>query len=397
MTLAIGLWAAQETGGFAVDPSASGSGYTAVRTLGPISMHKVDRKLHDAPHTLTRLRKTAKRVGPDGAQITFSIPFTGLAAAVAEGGSPGALDLIDFVLASMFGAGTNVAGVGCSSCSSTVFTETGGGNTFNPDDILGIYESGQNTDRVQWRVIDSEGTPGQYTVRTLSGTLTTAAYSVGYRYYQPPVVPAVSNGYSIACYVSLAGGRDYTLLGGRPTSAKLVMEAGMEAHLDVTLTFDQRVAGTKASIPAVTSFSPPAIVGQLGSFLWGTTAYETGKIEVDWALGTADRKAVSGANGRGDIRVRSADLKIMVAPPFGSSFEDDFDAATQRRAELVFGGGALAGGIINAAFMSIPAAQISSFDFTDDSNEPRMGIALEACDIGYTGSTLRPYWRLCRA
>lgn len=395
--LAVEAWVAQESS-FAADPSASGaSGYAALHTLEAISMHKVGRKNFDAPYGINRLRKVQKRVGPDGAELSVKLPLKGLAASAGESVAPGALDFLDFVLAAAFGAGTNVTGIGAASVTSTLFTQQTG-DTVNVDDALCIYESGQNSNRPQWRVIDTEGVAGQYTVRTLAGTFTTAAISFGYRHYTPAVVPAVANGNSLAMYLELAGGSQWTLLGGRPSSFKLSMDAGGEASLDVTLMFDRRVRGSKASIPAVTAFAPPSIVGELSSFLWGTTEYETEKIEVEWTLGTADRKATSGANGRGNILARSADMKVTVVPPFGTNWEDDFDATTARRLELVLGNNAFAASLVNSCFLYSPACNAAAIDYVDSNNEPRQAMQFESIDAGYNAiPALRPYWRLCRA
>lgn len=395
MTLAIAVHMAQEVGGFGIDPSADGSGYTAVRTAGPVSAPKRTRRMLDQGWSVGRLRRVRHRAGPDGAELTLSMPWHGYAAAALEGASPSTtLDAPDMVLAAAWGAGTLVAGLGANSVTATSFVSAG--DDRNVGDALAIYQAGVNGDRAQLRVIDAEPSAGTYTVRSVLGTFTTAAFSFGMRRWRPAVVPSAANGPSLAVHVELVGGAQWTLLGGRPTGAmRLVVNAGEEARLEVTLSFTIMTRQNKASRPAVTTFSPPAIMGELASVVWGGTEYETSSVTIEWSLGTAERPAVTSVNGRSNIVVRTADCKVSIAPPYGTSWEDDFVAATVRRLEVVLGSGVLAGGAVNASFLWLEAAQVASDSTDEDGNEARESIEIAAAD-GVIGGAVAPYWSLAR-
>lgn len=399
MSLPIAGFLAAE-GSFGVDPSSDGSGYTAIRTIAGLGMFKKGRKLLEQGWSIGRLRKVRKRVGPDGAEITLSIPYRGYAAAALESASLSTtLDESDLILNSAFGVGTSIPGLGASSVGSTSFVSTG--DDRNIGEALAIYEAGQNGGRAQWRIIDTESPAGTYAVRALIGTFTTAAFSFGFRRWFPNVVPSAGFGASLAMHLVLANGSSWTLLGGRPSGAiKIVHSAGEESRLECTLMFDHMVRGSKASLPVITTFAPAAIMGQLSSFVWGGTEYETASMSIEIALGTNDRKATSGVNGRSNITPRTADCKVSIAPPFGTGWEDDFDGGTVRRLEMTHGSALYASGspgTLNSSFFWAEAAQIINHDTTDDNSEPRHTIDFDIDDGVLSDGSVARYWSLARA
>jgi hypothetical protein len=392
MTLAISAYLAAEST-FATDPSSDGSGYTAIATNGPITLHKRSTAVLDPGRSTGRMRKQDTRIGPDMGELTLRLPARGYSTLAAVGAAPSTTDAEDLILNSAFGTGTDVNGISASAATTTSFTQSGGGNSLNVGDALCCYQAGIFSDRLQWRTIDTEGSPGVYTIRALSGAITASVTSRGYRRWRPGAVPISSNGSSLAAHVIMSPGSSWTLLGGRPTALSLTMEAGQEAYWEVTIMFDQVVRGTKASLPAISTFTPPSIVATLSAIAWGGTAYESSRVKLTWQLGTNPRAAVGATNGRSDILVRSADLDIELAPPYATGWEDDFTAQTARRFELTAGQSALSGGLANSMHLSVERAQVGAWSVEDDNNDPRNAVPISARDPGAS----LPYWSLHRA
>ena len=392
MTIATAVYIAAEST-FATDPSADGSGYTAVATNGPVAPWSRTQAVLNPDRATGRQRMTAMRPGPDGASITLRMPWRGFASAAVVGSAPSTTDALDLILNSAFGSGTNVNGIaGNASTTTTLFVQAAAGNSLDPGDALAHYTAGTFSDRIQWRVIDAEATGGQYQHRAVTGPVGASSISYGYRRWVPGAVPYAGAGASLAVHVVMQNNDQWTLLGGRPSALSLTANAGEEAYVEVTILFDRAVNGDKASLPAVGLFTPPAIVSTLSALTWGGTAYETSRIKLTWALATADQRSVTGQNARTNILPRTADVDIEIAPPLAVAWENDFTAQTTRRIEIAFGAGAVSGGVANSCFFSAEAAQANAWSIEDDNNQPRNVVPIKVVD---GGATVR-YWQLHR-
>lgn len=392
MTIATAVYIAAEST-YSTDPSADGSGYIACPTNGPVAPWSRTQNVLNPDRATGRQRMTAMRPGPDGASLTLRMPFRGYAAAAAVGASPATTDAMDLILDSAFGAASNVNGIqGNASVTTTLFVQAAAGNSLDVGDALAHYTSGTNSDRIQWRVIDTEATGGQYQHRAVVGPVGATSISYGYRRWTPASVPYAGVGASLAMHVVMTNGDQWTLLGGRPSALSITATAGEEAYYEVTILFDRVVNADKASLPAVGTFTPPAIVATLSALNWGGTSYETSRVKLTWALGTADQRSVTATNARTNILPRTADVDIEIAPPLAAAWENDFSAQTARRIEIAFGAGAVSGGMANSCYFSAESAQANAWSIEDDNNQPRNVVPIKVVD---GGATTR-YWQLHR-
>lgn len=398
MTIATAVYIAAEST-FATDPSADGSGYTAVATTGPVSPWSRTQTVLNPDRATGRARRQQMRPGPDGASITLRMPYRGFAAAAGVGSSPSSTDALDLIFNSAFGSGTNVAGIaGNASTTTTLFVQASAGNSLDPGDALAHYTPGTFGDRIQWRTIDvPETIGGQYSHRAVTGPVGVTSLSYGYRRWTPNVVPYAGAGPSLAVHVVMPNNDQWTLLGGRPSALSVAANAGEEAYVDVTILFDRAVNGDKASLPIVTAFTPPAILATLSTIVWGGTAYETSRVKMTWALNTADQRSVSAQNARGAILPRTADVDIEIAPPLAAAWEDDFTAQTARRIEITIGSGAVSGGVANSCYFMAESAQVNAWSIEDDNNQPRNVVPIMVVDRGtYSSGPLARYWQMHR-
>jgi hypothetical protein len=398
MTIATAVYIAAEST-FAVDPSADGSGYTAVATNGPVAPWTRALAVLDPDRATGRARRQARRAGPDGASITLRMPYRGFAAAAGVGSSPSTTDAVDMIFNSAFGSGTNVAGIaGNASTTTTLFVQAGAGNSLDPGDQIAHYTSGTFSDRVQWRTIDAEASAGQYQHRAVTGPVGASSISYGYRRWSPASVPYAGAGASLAVHVVMTNGDQWTLLGGRPSQIAATANAGEETHIEATIMFDRVVNADKASLPTVTAFTPAAIVATQSTIVVGGTSYETNRVRITWQLGTADQRSVTGDNARSNILPRTADVDIEIAPPLAAAWENDFTGQTARRVEITIGSAAVAGGAANSCHFIAEHAQPSAWSIEDDNNQPRNVVPLTVVDRGtYASGVLARYWAFCRA
>jgi hypothetical protein len=399
MTIATAVYIAAEST-FATDPSADGSGYTAVATTGPVSPWSRTQTVLSPDRATGRARRQQMRPGPDGASITLRMPYRGFASAAGVGSSPATTDALDLILNSAFGAGSNVAGIaGNASTTTTLFVQAGAGNSLDPGDALAHYTPGTFGDRIQWRTIDvPESTGGQYAHRAVTGPVGASSISYGYRRWSPASVPYAGAGASLAVHVVMTNGDQWTLLGGRPSQIAVTANAGEEAHIEATIMFDRVSNGDKASLPTVAAFTPAAIVATQSTIVVGGTSYETNRVRITWQLGTADQRSVTGDNARSNILPRTADVDIEIAPPLAAAWESDFTGQTARRVEITIGSAAVSGGAANSCHFIAEHAQPSAWSIEDDNNQPRNVVPLTVVDRGtYASGALARYWSFCRA
>lgn len=388
------IYVAAESGGYAIDASASGSGYSAVRVLGPPegSMPFIDhnRPIIETNYFTGRNAPTPHELGPDQCTLAFDTPLLGLAAAAAAAGSPAADDWLDILLEAAFGASNDYAGMAVTSSTGTTLTT--GTSSAAAQDLLAVYDATLATPRTMWRRTVTAASP--YTVnRAWDANPTSSGVAYGMKRYSFADV----QGNSVSIYYELDG-QGYTLLGGRVVGLKLSMPAGKPAKMSWTLRFDSYTAGLKASVPAVTTWAGSLIQGELAEIAWGPNTYAAKSVDVDFATAATDSSTVTATNMRSGIDVLSAWPTVSITPLYATSWETDFLATTARTLAIRFGAGVLASTVLNTACFWAESAQALAPKPQDDANRLRQQVQLVVRDAGIlSGTTPYRLWQFARA
>lgn len=381
-------YVALETGGFAVDPSVDGSGYTPAR-VSVFDTSKNGRIIFDTDEATGRDRPTDLEPGPDGSEITLSGPLCALAAAAGDGVAPSGTNALFLFFASLFGTAQSVSGEGVASgsTSSTLNTDT---NHLSAGQLACVHGAG-NSGRSQWRRVVGATSP--YTVAPANWVSTPDNADVSYGSYQ---FRDGAQGYSVALVEvveSVLGSTEiYLHLGGRPTSLSVQFDAKGRATWSVTLRFDSKTedASAKSALPAIALQTAPAIKGMLSPIFWGSTKTPVKSATFNWNVNVVDDDSTEGVNGRAGIDKMSADPTCVIVPRFSrSTWEADFNAGTARELLVQFGGGVVSSGLLNSWCFGFPRGQVQAADPTDDAGRPRHSVTIKAVDGGASSDLWR--------
>lgn len=387
------LWLALESGGYGVDPSSDGSGYTAARIDSGLQVTN-ERAAFLIDEATGRNRPTDVEPGPDGASLQITLPAVGLAAAAGDGSAPAGASALTILLDSTFGAKQSVSGEGISaSANSTVSLDT---NSLSAGQIVICQGASTNSGRSQARRVTGSTSP--YTIAPADWAANPDAADVAYGSYQ---WRDSTQGYSIAAVavVETASGttRTETMLGGRVTALSYRHDAKGRGQWSATIRFDSRTedASAKSALPAIAVQSVAGITGLLSPVYVGSTAYPVKSVELSWDLGTADDDSVAGVNGRAGIDIMRADLQVTITPRYAPTvWQADFAAGTAREVLIQFGAGVLASSVLNVMALSIPRAKIAEPPaMQDDAGRNREQVVLRAIDNGASADL----WRLALA
>lgn len=392
------LRVALESGGFGVDPSTSGSSsYYAVKTT-ELGLLADQTALLDQQFRATNRNRMSKReVGPDGAQVDFTVPLQGLATAAGDGTSPATADWLDVLMNHIFGAAVAVDGEGLSGATSSDVSLDTDTVLTDPFDLVPIWESGVNSNQTQWR--RTSGGESAYGIhRDFDATPSGAGVAYGHRLWLP--VDRISRSTLAAYYV--LDDTPYTLLGGAITSMSWSMQAGQMAVASLSAQFDNKSQTAKASIPAITSGVIAAgtpIQGELASVEFNGVVYASSSVEIDWGLEVQPQASVAGSNGRSDMIPVAIHPLIRFTPMFQTGIETAFRAGTTGKAMVRFGGGVVSGGVLNSIAVYFEAAQVDSApNVQADGPLLRQQVVLRAIDPGIDGDgNALPYFLVARA
>ena len=401
----IAVFIAPETGGYAVDPDADGSGglYKPVKILGNVgfpadNLEKIDTNYQRGVNRITR-----QEIGADGAALELEMPLQGFDVAAGDGGSVPATDAQDLIFAAAFGAATANTGEGVDTTSGAATLAVETGDPLAAQDLAPVQGASTNSARTQWRHVTGSATP--WTIdRNWDDVPGGSEVLYGTRQWSPN---DTGGGDSLACYVQIDG-TAYTLLGGRPTALKITMAAGQIARLAVSIQFDSKTRGAKGTEPTIASSTIAGlpIKGMLSGFIWndltatGGSDFTARQVELDFGLAADVRSSIAGAQGRANIEVISANPTITVDPIHADLWEDEFraDPPTPREVMISFGAGTLAGGRVNTCAFYAAAAEITAAGDADDNGRIRKQITARVVDAGELSSGVDyNYWRFARA
>ena len=389
------LYLKQETAYGSEDTSSTsdGSGFAAVKCLS-LDLLTDQKQMIETSFATGRNRKTAAETGPDGAQITCTIPLQGLVTHAGDGTAASSVsnDWLDLLMINFLGAANTTTGDGltASATASSLATDAG---TFSAQDVAAVQGASFDAGKVNWRRL---GGSDPYTLdRNLNATPDGTEIAYGAKSYRGGIAAGATLS---ACYD--LDGTVYLLLGGRVTSASLELPAGELAKVSFTIDFDSKAdaTATKTALPTIDAFAGTPIKGVLGSFAWGSTEYAAKSISVDFGVTAQPLSTVTTANGRSDIEVISVYPTVTIEPAFATTYEQDFRAGTERVLSVSMGGGVVSGGIMNSCNMHIEAARLSSVSVSDDGGRLRNSLAFECVDGGiFSGSVIAEYFQFSRA
>lgn len=383
------LYGALEVGGFCVDPSADGSGYTPMR-VDVFDTSKNARTIFDVDEATGRDRATDTETGPDSSVIDIGGPLLGLATSPGDGVAPSGSNALFLLLSSLFGTAQSVNGEGVASgsTSSTLNLDT---NALAANQLAVVQGSGTNGARSQWRRVTGASSP--YTIAPANWVATPADADVLRGTYQ---WRDADQGYTISMVevieATLGANEIYLHSGGRPEMLEVTFDAKGRARWKSRVRFDRKAedASAKSALPAIAVQTAPAIKGVLSPFWWGSTAYPIKSATVAWNVAVVDDDSTEGTNGRGSIDKMSSDPTLVIVPHFDRSvWETDFAEGTARESLLQMGAGVLSGGVLNSCAFSIGRGKVVVADPTDDGGRPRHSVTIKATDGGASADQWR--------
>ncbi len=370
---------AEETGGYRTDPSADGSGYTSL-PVEELSFLKSNRTPIRTAYATGRPWPTRSIPGPDGGEFTCKVPLWGLLVSPAAAATPSVtLTPFERLLRHILGGARVVTGAAIAAATDDSISVTA--DVLAPQDLVPVVEAGVPADapRAQWVHIDSEtaGTPNVYEVSpAFEETPTAAAVARGCR-----IFTFDGNGGDTLAFYLVDDDEPWTCLGCRVTAAVIDDEPTQRAMMSLTIAYDSRVAGAKASIPDPVD-GPPIneIVAFNSPVHFGETLIETAKTSLDFGILAEPIASRIGANGRAGHDVVHLRPTLTVNPMGGAAFEDLMHLATEDFAQIQYGGGPLAGGTLNSICVRFASAQVMEATREDDAGRRRVSFTIEFVD-----------------
>ncbi len=380
------LWLASETGGYAVDPSADGSGYLAVPTesLGDLVDNTIK---HETEFRTDREWSTVVETGADGAEIQFEIPVYGNLTAAGDGVDPSGItdDAWDVILEHVFGTRRDVVGEGMDGGGSS-----GTGLNLDTNDVLSVYDhtmvhqAGTTPPRGQLRTIATDNADSTYVINRAWGVNpggTAVAY--GSKQYRPNQPFLGGNTISVVYRDSNIG--TYLLSGGRITSLSITAAVNERLKASITMRFDSSAedSAAKTSLPATLSVSPvPAAQLRWSPVAFNGSAIDTASVSIDFGLTAAPVKNSDRANGRSDDEMITMAPVVTINPLRTDSVRNLKKNTTQGQLDLQFGSGILGSGYVNCWGITFFTAQVTDGGYSDDEGHARHDLQIMAKDPG---------------
>lgn len=372
------LWVAVESS-YSVDPDSDGSDYVWV-PAEDVSFLKSSKKPIPTQYATGRPWPTPALEGPDGGEITFKVPLIGLITSPAAGASPSAtLTYLEIFLRHIMGGVRTLPGVAVTAGTSGTFSAAT--DPYNAQDLVPVYEAGVPSDsaRTQWAPILSQSGAGPY-VYTVEPDFETAPSNAAIVRGTRLFTFDGDGGDTLAFYAQ-DDDETFTLLGCRITSASISDEPQMRAMMSVTVQYDQRVAGSKASIPDASNGPAIAeIVGVNAPVFFNGSQIDTAKTTFDFGIQASAIKSRAGTNGRSGHDVVHLRPKITINPIGGSTYEDLMHDVTEGECLLQYGAGVLASSVLNTIAIYFPLAQVMEASRSDDDGRRRVDLTIELKD-----------------
>lgn len=362
------LWLATEST-YGTEPDSDGSDYVGVPCfeIGDLS----DERDHlETNYQNGENYPTAMLPGRDGWSLTFVTPWIGLPTAAGDGSTPSVDDWLDKLLDHIFGSTTSFGGEGVATAADAAVTLDS--DIYNAGDFLALYEA--TPGYTQWRPI-SGATGADYTVDPgLTVNLTGAAVAYGALHYRP-----VDAGGNSLALVYQDDSLEYTLLGGRVTSARLTADVGQLVRFEISMSGDSYSATTKASLPS--AVSAPAITPLKllrSQAMFDGTVYDTRRMAVDFGVNATPEDATAAANGRQDYDNIDMQPTFEIEPLRTDALRQLRRSLSSGRILLQFGAGQFASSTLNTTAVFASSVQMTDYSQSDDSGRARNSVTFKA-------------------
>lgn len=374
------LWLATESA-YSTDPSASGAGYVAA-PADALPEIEDGKEPIETNYQHGENWDSALEEGPDGWALNgVEFPLIGLATAAGDGVDASTVtdDWLDQILLHIFGVQETTEG-------ETVTSVTSATNLVLATDVYDLHEvfplheaSVPARERAQFNVITADNGLGDYDVAPGFSDYSTAPPTAAAIAYGVKRYSFDDDGGNTLAMVYRDASQDYTLLGGRCTSAQIRIPAGGgRVKLVTSWRGDRKIAESKASLPA--ALTAPAItpIRAVRSPLWfNGTEYGSSEIMIDLGLSTQEIQSTAGSEGRAGDEHAMQKPAVTMKPRFTNAINNLKRASggpTKGRLLVQVGGGALVGGVINAMAAHIDQAQAKVVTRMDDNNVARQEV-----------------------
>lgn len=355
---------------YGVDPSSNGSGYTAVPCfeVGEISdeLEQLETNYQNGENY-----PTGMIAGRDGWSLSFVTPWIGLPAAAGDAGSPSATDWLDTLLDHIFGSTASFDGEGVASATNDgVVLDS---DVYAAGDFLPVY--GATPGYTQWRVISSRNGSGDYDVApNWTANPSGASVSYGSVHHRP-----VDAGGSSIALVYTDDSIEYTLLGGRVTSARITADVGQLVRFELSVSGDSYSLTTKASLPAAASAPAVTPLKLLRSqAMFNGTLYDTRRMAVDFGINATAEDATAAAQGRQDFDNIDMQPTFEIEPLRTDALRQLRRDVTTGALLMQFGAGALSGAVLNTTAVYAAEAHATEYSQSDDSGRARNSVTFKA-------------------
>lgn len=401
-TKAKGLWVGPPEAAHGTDPSTSGALYSWVPILNESLSELRDMKTPiPTQYDTGRNHNTAPIEGPDGWEFSCEVPLNGLTLAAGDGvdASTVADTYVDTFSTHIFGSRYTTVGTTLTAVPDADGFQVAAGDPYDRQDLVVAYESGVPArERAQWSFVDGDNGAQDYDVAPSwadfgTAPLTAAAILYGIKGYLPTF-----DGGATLPFVYRRRGQDYTLLGGRCTSAVITIEPGKIIRLALTFRGDTKTPESKASLPLPSR--GPALTplrGLRSPFWFAGTRYATRRVTIDLGVTAGVVEATEGPEGRGDDLSVSMLPKVTIEPLFSTALESLKRLATPGPLLVQMGAGILNGGALNVGAFHASEAVALTADPVDDNGRRRQSVEFEITDPVQVGGVAARVFQLAFA
>ncbi|MBK6683995.1 MAG: hypothetical protein IPG45_05935 [Deltaproteobacteria bacterium] len=380
------IWIAAQATYTTADPSANGSTYVSVPTIGPAT--KVDNKAQLATgHALGSVFGSVPETGPESSEITFKTYLGGFVASNGAGAAPAA-DWLDILMLAFLGTNVTRVGLGVGVGSTTTNLVLDAGDPLSIQDIVPVYEAGLAPLRTQWTQVTVDPGTSSYTVAPAFATAPTTA---GISYATNQYRFTDGGGAYVACVFRDDTVATYTHLGGRVTLKSISAEYGGLYVAEWSIRFDTRaVDAGKSALPSVLAgpaFRPLKAMRSPISF--NGAFLESKSLKIDFAPETKEIGSTAAANGRAGDELIRVMPKVTLEPLRATAIEDYFRNITQGPLMLQLGDGVLSGGQLGTMAVFFDRVHASSVSDSDDGNVSRQQLVFSMHDRAIFSGTTR--------
>lgn len=346
--------------------------------------------------------RTPHEVSPgDSWSLSFVTPLIGLPTAAGDGTDASTVseDWLDFLLSSVFGAGTNTQGEGVDAGSAAATLELAAAAVAADQDVVCV----SNATRAQWRMVSDDASDPTLAITPDWSTVPVDADVLyGARRYLMGRGPIGGGHPGTTKYLRghlVIGGTEYNLRGGYVTSLSISAEVNQIARMSWTLSGVSKVEGSVAvGVDAIASPAVTPIKLQTSSVYHGASQVDTSGIEIDFGLETTAIASSESDQGVLGWQTTGAAPTLNVKPLFTDSWVALKRAGTASLLLAQLGKGDLGASAVNTACLALMDAQATGADPGDENGLRRNQVGFEGADrVSWETGTASRFIQFLRA